>query len=73
MMATRKVRAEGSGKPVTRLVKLHHEARVAIVLGDYLGAPELVLTENGYGDWQLVRRNYGPGDQVERLASGSIR
>ena len=69
----RKVIAEGSGKPVSRIVKFHHEARVAIVLGDYLGAPMLELTENGYGDWQLVRRNFGNGQQSEVLAKGSER
>ncbi len=70
-MATRKVIAEGSGKPVSRLVKLHHEARVAIVLGDYQGAPELILTESGYGNYRLVLRNYDDGQQVQVLAEGA--
>ena len=71
-MSTRKVIAEGSGKPVSRLVKHHHEARVAIVLGTYHGAPMLELTENGFGDWQLIRRDYGPGIQKVVLASGKV-
>ncbi len=69
-MATRKVIAEGSGKPVSRLVKHYHEARVSIVLGTGLGAPMLELTENGYGDWVLISRNYGSGYQHVVLASG---
>mgnify|MGYP001592236921 CR=1 FL=1 len=71
-VATRKVIAEGSGKLVSRLVHQHHEVRVAIVLGTDYNAPMLELTENGYGDWTLVRRNFGSGAQREILASGKV-
>lgn len=69
----RRVLAEGTGRLVTREVKYHHEARVAIIMGTHQGAPMLELTENGYGAWSLVRREYAGGSQTAvELAHGTI-
>lgn len=68
---TRRVTAEGSSRQVSRAVRAHHEARVAIILDTHGDAPMLELTENGYGDWQLVTRHIGRRD-VTVLASGHI-